>query len=212
MKKFAVAFFRYQPNLFANFRKTEVCVVLSQHKAVFGTAGHHAVRLEGFLCGDVVHKHPDVTVVSGKNYGRFAVNVPFGVYSCHNALRRRFFVTACSVYLSCKKQALNVFCHKCCVKLRCVDAIVLYCVGVTHNFHIFQPFDAVVNLFLHPRRHGRGRPLNVKFAGVGRFRLQKYLMTLLVAETHHLVFYAGAVTWTYAVYGTVVQRCQMFVL
>src|SRR5699024_7258650 len=71
---------------------------------------------------------------------------------------------------------------------------------------------AVVNLFLHPSRHGRGRPLNVKFAGVGGFRLQKYLMTLLVAETHHLVFYAGAVTWTYAVYGTVVQRRQMFVL
>ena len=51
---------RNKPDFPSKGGKAHIRVVLPEHKAVFASAGHHAVRLVGTLCDEIVDQHTDV--------------------------------------------------------------------------------------------------------------------------------------------------------
>ena len=138
--------------------------------------------------------------------------VTLGVYSGDNALSRSLFVTACPVYLSGKKHAVNFFRHKGRIQFRCVYAVVFYSVCVAHNFYVLKSIYTVVYLFLDFCGHWRRRALNVKFARVFGFRFEKNLVPFFVGKSYDFIFYTGTITRTYAVYFSVINRRKLLVL
>ena len=76
------------------------------------------------------------------------------IYTCHQTLGSRLFITGGSVYLTGHKQTFYISHFKRRLQLSRVEIIVLDSIGGTVYFNILKPFDRMKSLELYVKRQG----------------------------------------------------------
>ena len=93
-----------QPGTTAAGRQAEIRVVDAKQKPVLGPGREHPVRLETALRDQVVDQNADVRLVTAQLEALARRGQVRGIHAGNKSLRRRFFITGCSVDLAGQKQ------------------------------------------------------------------------------------------------------------
>ena len=173
---------------------------------------HHSVRFVGTFGHEVVNQNAYVRFVSAENERFFAVKTQACVQSRHKPLRRRFFIAAASVELSCKIQVFHDLAFKRGIKRQRVDAVVFYGVSVLCKSAMRKSGERSVHFFLHVVRERTAHALNIHFVAVQSFGFDENLVPFLVAETHDFVLNGRTVSGTYTADASVVKRTAVNVV
>ena len=76
------------------------------------------------------------------------------IYTCHQTLGSRLFITGSSIYLTGHKQAFYISHFKRRLQLSRVEIIVLDSIGGTINLNVLETLDRMKSLELYVKRQG----------------------------------------------------------
>ena len=122
-----------------------------------------------------------------------------GIDTSHQALRRRLFVTGCSVDLARKIQPGDDPRFERRLKLRRIKEVIFNGISRPEDPHGFQTLNGSQRFDLNFQGKRRRKTLQIIFIGIPPFRFKKEQMGILVGESPELVFNRRAITRTNAV-------------
>ena len=128
----------HEAEFLADRREAEVCVVVAEDQAVFGTAREHAIRLGGSLGHEVVHEHTEIGISTAEDQRRFALQFKRGICAGKEPLPCGFLVAGGSVDLSGEIQAGDRLGFESVAELGRRAVVVFDGVSGTEQFGIFE--------------------------------------------------------------------------
>ena len=185
-----------KPCLITDFPKPQICIVLTQQKAVFRAGSHHTVRFKIFLCDKVVNQDTDICLGTVKHNLFLSLDKKRRIHSGNQPLCSRLFITTASIKLTRTKESLYFFEFQSRIKLVRIHTVILDGISIPHNFTVFQPRYCPVHGKLDILRKGRTHPADIHFICVKSLRFNKHLMPLLLSKFDNLVLNGRTVSWS----------------
>ena len=190
-------------------RKPAVCVVLTEHHAILGSAGKHAIGFIDATCHKIVGEYSHVCRLATQNKSILVLQSEGGTCACYQALSGRFFVAGCAIDLTSKEEPLDGFGFEPWLKLVGWAKIVFDCIAITHDLGVFQTWNHAHHLILNVAGQGGRNAVYVDLKGVASLGFEEQLMTVLVRETNHFVLDRRTIAWAGRLDLARVHRCTM---
>ena len=175
-------------------REPDVGIVLPEQDAVFRPRGEHPVGFIDPFRNEVVDQDTDVRLVPAQDKGLLSAQLPVGVDTRHNPLRRGFLITRGSIDLARQEEVFDAARLQRRTQQGGIEIVVFDGVGRAEDLDVLQPLDGMEGLQLHVQRQRGGESLQVVFVGPPAFRLQEKLMGVVVRKHPELVFDARTIT------------------
>ena len=109
------------------------------------------------------------------------------VDSCHKTLTCCFFIPGASIKLSTTEQSFNCFKLQCRIQLSWIDAIILDCVCIFHNFSMLQSWNRMIHIMLYIFWKRTRHTAHIHLIRKKSFWLNKYLMTIFICKSYYLI-------------------------